>query len=209
MSYILEALKKSEQQRGSDSTPTVQTIHSASLQYTQQKKPLWPYVLAAVITLNVIALIVFFAPPRTSDKPVPQDPPAATPAAFDAQRGAVVTATTPTPATVPGNTATTPQGAAAAGTTTPQQNPEPGAFVVDLRDLPLHIQRQIPDMVFSAHVYSRNPAQRSVVINGDFMEQGDMLNARLRLEEITADGVIFDYAGTRFRSSVLTQWKID
>ncbi len=226
MSYILEALKKSEQQRGDDTTPTVHTIHSASLQYTRPKKTLWPWVmawvLAVVITLNVIALIVFFAP-ASQEAPAPRPaatpssaPPAATrdapasvkPVPQQKVDGAVANAEAATPATPPPQT-TLPVDAPATPTAPPRSNTAAqSAFIVDFHDLPPHIQREIPEMVFSAHVYSSNPAQRSVVINGNFMEQGDMLNAQLRLEEITADGVVFDFNGTRFHSSVISHWKI-
>ena len=243
MSYILEALKKSEQERGAGSSPSVQTIHSASLQYAQQKKPVWPYILAVVITLNVVALIVFFAP---AGKPLKQtDATNPTPAPLTltpiADRAATTTLDAPTqkqPSPTQSVVAKTPpaQPPAKPVTQIRQQTTAPRAdttstvsrrsednyqhsissqtrndyvSVVDVHDLPLDIQARIPDMVFSAHVYSSNPEQRSVVINGNFMEQGDMLTPRLRLDEITTDGVVFDFDGTRFRTSVLSGWKIN
>ncbi len=244
MSYILEALKKSEQERGAGESPSVQTIHSAGLQYAQQKKPLWPYILAVVITLNVIALIVFFAPATRSLKQSDAANPAPT-----ADRGGTATVAAPvqeftpsTPLATPPVTAKAPRAkppvqppaqppapprqqttAAAADKTVTtarrsEDNYQPSiskktrndyVSVVDVRDLPLDIQAGIPDMVFSAHVYSSNPQQRSVVINGNFMEQGDSLTSKLRLDEITPGGVVFDFDGVRFRTSVLSNWKID
>ena len=238
MSYILEALKKSEQERGAGETPSVQTIHSAGLQYAQQKKPLWPYMLAAVITLNVIALIVFFAPASNSVKQVNPAPVTTSPAVEQVTASTVATpiqkqAPPALPATEQASPAPTPVKAVAQPrqpTTAPQtiaaststrrseDNYQPSissqtrndyVSVVDVRDLPLDIQARIPDMVFSAHVYSSNPQQRSVVINGNFMEQGDMLTSKLRLDEITPGGVVFDFDGVRFRTSVLSNWKID
>ncbi len=242
MSYILEALKKSEQERGAGESPSVQTIHSAGLQYAQQKKPLWPYVLAVVITLNVIALIVFFAPATQSLKQ--SDAATATPAPI-ADRSVNTTLAS----AIQENTPSTPPVVAKAPVAKPpalapaqplaqplqqttarvadktvttarssEDNYQPSiskktrndyVSVVDVRDLPLDIQARIPDMVFSAHVYSSNPQQRSVVINGNFMEQGDMLTSKLRLDEITPGGVVFDFDGVRFRTSVLSNWKID
>ncbi len=239
MSYILEALKKSEQERGAGESPSVQTIHSAGLQYAQQKKPLWPYVLAVVITLNVIALIVFFAPATRSLK----QSDAAT-AAPTADRSLTTTVAAPTHEFTPSTPLATPPVATKAPPAKPpvqppaqlrqqttasaadktaatrrsEDNYQPSlskqtrndyVSVVDVRDLPLDIQARIPDMVFSAHVYSSNPQQRSVVINGNFMEQGDMLTSKLRLDEITPGGVVFDFDGVRFRTSVLSNWKID
>ena len=37
MSYILDALKKSEQERGHGSIPGVQTVHSSSINYHHEK----------------------------------------------------------------------------------------------------------------------------------------------------------------------------
>ncbi len=58
MSYILDALKKSEQERGNGNIPGVQTIHSSSLNYAN-KKVYWPYFLIAAVSLNLIAVLYF------------------------------------------------------------------------------------------------------------------------------------------------------
>ncbi len=240
MSYILEALKKSEQERGAGNSPSVQTIHSAGLQYAQPKKPVWPYILAAVITLNVIALIVFFAPsgepvdrraaintmpaspapdqtmsstpavPAAKPAPPPQPAPNQSPPAQASIEPHIRIRQTDQPA--PQAEAAPPASSHSMDNYQPaisMQTRNDYVSVVDVRDLPLDIQARIPDMVFSAHVYSSNPQQRSVVINGNFMEQGDMLTPHLRLDEITADGVVFDFDGARFRTSVLSNWKLN
>ncbi len=59
MSYILDALKKSEQERGHGSAPSVQTLHSSSLNYHSNKLQLWPYLLLAAIVINLAALMYF------------------------------------------------------------------------------------------------------------------------------------------------------
>ena len=53
MSYILDALKKSEQERGHGGIPGVQTVHSSALSYSS-KKTYWPYILIAAVTLNLL-----------------------------------------------------------------------------------------------------------------------------------------------------------
>ena len=58
MSYILDALKKSEQERGTGAIPGVQTIHSSSLNYNNQKT-YWPYILIAAVLLNLVAILYF------------------------------------------------------------------------------------------------------------------------------------------------------
>jgi hypothetical protein len=61
-------------------------------------------------------------------------------------------------------------------------------------------------MEFSAHVYSSNPMQRSIVINGRFMEEGDNLGSDLVLNEITPEGAVFDFQGYRFHQGVVSSW---
>ena len=73
-------------------------------------------------------------------------------------------------------------------------------------ELPFEVLQHIPSMEFSAHVYSSNPLQRSLVINGRFMEEGDHLASDLYLSEITADGAIFDFQGQRFHQRIVSSW---
>ena len=64
MSYILEALKKSEQERGHGGSPGIQTIHSSSLSYREHRKPLWPWLLFAILCVN-LAMLVYFVLSRS------------------------------------------------------------------------------------------------------------------------------------------------
>ena len=59
MSYILDALKKSEQERGHGNVPDVQTVHSSSLNYRNDKKAYWPYILIVAVILNLLAISYF------------------------------------------------------------------------------------------------------------------------------------------------------
>jgi len=68
MSYILDALKKSEQERGQGNIPDVQTVHSSSLNYRNEKKAYWPYFLIAAVLLNLLAIIYFITEKQTPEK---------------------------------------------------------------------------------------------------------------------------------------------
>ena len=70
MSYILDALKKSEQQRGNGKIPDVQTVHSSSLNYRDEKKAYWPYILIIAIVLNLIAIIYFIINKDSASKTI-------------------------------------------------------------------------------------------------------------------------------------------
>jgi len=58
MSYILEALQKSERKRRKDSVPDLQTIHVPEAG-KKDKRPLWPWLLVAVLIVNAFLLATF------------------------------------------------------------------------------------------------------------------------------------------------------
>ena len=73
--------------------------------------------------------------------------------------------------------------------------------------LPESIKLQLPAIIISAHIYSTNPQQRSIVINNNFMEQGEYVLDDLILYEITSNGAIFDYQGMLFNYGVVSGWQ--
>jgi len=94
------------------------------------------------------------------------------------------------------------------------KRPEPQAApandsqdIIDFHELPESIKQQIPTITISAHVYSSNPLQRSIVINNNFMEEGEYILDDLVLHEITRDGAVFNYRGTLFNYGVVSGWQ--
>ena len=69
-------------------------------------------------------------------------------------------------------------------------------------ELPVQIQREIPEMTVQLHAYSSNPGERLVYINGNRMQEGETVTPGLRLDEITPDGMIFNYKGYRFKRGI-------
>jgi len=70
-------------------------------------------------------------------------------------------------------------------------------------DLAPQIRDSIPGLSFSMLIYSKKPDQRWININGSKRREGDEISAGLKLEEITPDGAIFSYLGTRFYKGVI------
>lgn len=207
MSYILDALKKSEQDRGNGAIPGVQTVHSSSLNYHQEKRPVWPWFLVALIAINLVAVIYFIQSKDIKETVVAIQ--SETIIKTPVQEKQV--ATTPVPATVistPPAVVAIQKQAPAFETQVIQQTEtiEPIFETVDLYDLPLNVRQHIPAMEFSSHVYSTNPLLRSLVINGRFLEEGSQINSELVLIEITSDGAVFDFQGYRFSANVLSGW---
>ena len=219
MSYILDALKKSEQERGHGSVPGVQTIHSSSINYHNEKKSIWPLLLFALVFINITALVYFILTKQQSETVI---------AAQQQTYDDVIE--TPRNLITPDTVTEKPVHAVAlidAGqNSTPLQTSTPDEVITDLsvqettrveqvagtmslHDIPLNVRQHIPAMQFSAHVYSSNASIRSIIINGRFMEEGDLVTNDLILSEITSDGAIFDFQGYRFSANVLSGWDIN
>ena len=74
--------------------------------------------------------------------------------------------------------------------------------IVAMTELPLAIQQEIPRMTISGHAYSTVPKERIVGINDRLLQEGEYLSPGLRLEQITADGLVFSYKKYLFRHSL-------
>jgi len=242
MSYILDALKKSEQQRGQRAIPDVQTVHSSSLNYRDEKKTYWPYLLIAAVMLNLIAIVYFImdknnvsenntllvqnTAPNNAEKIIAVNTTQTVAPAAASEKQIISTTNTNTKLEPEKTKIDVPVTAAAVKKKTYSANDSkiitPGSSsntrvnkrpvqaqkeIIDFYDLPDSIQQQLPAIIVSAHVYSSNPIQRSIVINNNFMEEGEYVIDNLILHEITADGAIFDYEDTRFHYNVVSGWQ--
>ncbi len=102
--------------------------------------------------------------------------------------------------TVQSNTGSVP------GTTvmsTSQDNSDAHAGLPYRRQLPVDVQRSLPELTFSVHIYSADPASRRVKIGERMMREGQRITPQLRLEEIIPKGVILSYEDYRFRMNAL------
>ena len=243
MSYILDALKKSEQERGHGGIPGVQTVHSSSLNYSN-KKVIWPYILIVAVMLNLIAIIYFVMakdsavensidtagvqtdenktraiavnnnlPDTLSAEPVRQAAQAipvhsnmsanrennshlrAAPDSNGRQIGSASPVYNSTAASAPDTV------------TAKSSSRQESAETIEFYELPESIKQQLPAIIISAHVYSTNPMQRSIVVNNNFMEEGEYVIDGLILDEITPDGAIFYYNGSKFHLGVVSGWQ--
>ena len=78
-----------------------------------------------------------------------------------------------------------------------------------LEELPEYQQQSIPQMTFAGHVYSTNPDNRSVIINDYFMSEGDTVVQGIDVVEITTSGVIFSFHDSFFRMDILLDWSFE
>ncbi len=215
MSYILEALKKAQAERQLGSTPTIHApaLHGVADQPagSAARKPVLAALLAmgAVIaallalvwsksqpTPPVVAPAAAVAVPAPAPAAAPPAPAAAMPPPVAAPRIAIVAepaAAAPAPA------------AKAAPKAPPPAEPVPAATAVPdevtqtMRDLPEPIQRAIPPVAVGGYIYSKNPADRLLLIDKVLRHEGEEVAPGLLLEKLLPKSAVFNYKGYRYR----------
>ena len=208
MSYILEALKKSELERQQGNVPGLQTLPLQLQESTQSSR--WPYVIIGVLALSLVFVLGWMRPWASQ-----QSMPGIQNTAANVAESAPATAVEIRPQT--SVVAAEPYIAQRPATVESYINQktataEPSLFlgsVPHLRDMPALVLQAIPDMEFAGHVYSSNPEQRSVIINGRSMAEGETVVEGLRVEQITEKGVVFDYQNQLFQMPILQDWAFD
>lgn len=222
MSYILDALRKSDQQRRLGAVPTLAGAPLAAM--APQRPALLSLGLSALVLLMAVATAIAWLrpspaapaaiaavemkPPAVLPRPVlpvlvPAAPAVAPVPASAASLSARTLPAPPRAATrrpavvaarpVEGSTAAQGHAADDASGALAQQQP------VMNPDMPLAIRKTLPAISVAVHAYSNTPQDRLVSINGRMLREGDRLAPDLRLEQITPDGMIFSYLGYRFR----------
>ncbi|MCM2566400.1 general secretion pathway protein GspB [Janthinobacterium sp. GK] len=68
-----------------------------------------------------------------------------------------------------------------------------------MRDLPEPIQRQIPAIAIGGYIYSKNPADRLLLIDKVLRHEGEELAPGLVLEKLQPKAAIFSFKGYRYR----------
>lgn len=208
MSFILDALRKSENERRRHTPPELADVRVTP---TRQHRSPWVAVVAALLGANVILLAIFwFGWYRNSDS-VP------------ASNGERATSTA-VPKTGPGigataenlrvrnlskeaeRSRTVPSSAAQrSGNAAPVAESEPTPRRASAYgNLPTMYEAivagivSVPPLHLDIHVYSSSPAERFVFINMGKYREGDRLQEGPAVEEITASGVVMIHQGSRF-----------
>jgi len=78
-----------------------------------------------------------------------------------------------------------------------------------LHELPDYRQQSVPEMSFAGHVYSAVPSSRSVIINDVAMSEGEVIVQGLNVVEITPGGVVFSLHNELFRMDILQDWSFE
>lgn len=201
MSFILDALKKSENERQQNTPAEFATVPSRP---DAPAAPRWLWILGALLAVNAIALLAMsmrgdgtaapavtvpapgVLPPAATDDARPQA------ASFEERLSAARDSAAARP--VPPADAVTDAAAAPVRMPAPASNP----FLPSLAELRLDGTLDVPDLHIDIHVYSDSPADRFVFINMNKYREKDRLAEGPVVREIRADGVVLEHRGTRF-----------
>ncbi|NIP15680.1 MAG: GspB domain-containing protein [Pseudomonadales bacterium] len=217
MSYILDALKKSE----AENDPAT----AASLALTQQRESARNRTIAALVVVALLAnaavlLWIFRPDPGAWQEPTRQSPAAGEPT-IDPVAASVPEARPARPAEASRPEAGISSEVAAAEVATvdvadavdappesaPQAtSPPPARIRTQLADLPDDPKSRFPGLAFSTHVYAEDAVLRAVVANGTRLQEGDRLND-VTVEEITEDGVILAFENYLVEIPVIESWQ--
>lgn len=221
MSYILDALKKSESQRNANRIPTVSSAQSVPIEHAHSTRmPLLALALAACALAAAAAWWLFArdAQPRAAAvanaAPDVRTPPAE--ATEPASSGRAASETMPrlrlatslpaareTRAAVraeaksspPAPGATSPREPAASAPVAP--TPAKGEIVA-FANLPAGIRQALPPLSISGFAAGDSGAAM-IVVDDKLLREGDEAAPGLRVEKILPDGAEFSFKGYRFR----------
>lgn len=68
--------------------------------------------------------------------------------------------------------------------------------------MPPELMKQVLAVPIAAHVYSSQPAERMVIIEGRAVREGDTLASGMTIEQITPSGIAVSYKGYRANKPV-------
>lgn len=198
MSFILDALRKSDKKRQESTAPGLDTVHEPA-PAADRSRPLWSYLLVAVLLLNVGLLVWFFsAEPRApvADVNIVQQQPA-----IEAVAPLPVVKSPPPTVKPPVPQVVTSEPLRQTNQSVPPEpnRPPTERSVYALSELPVAVQRRIPALHMSLHAYGNEAGFAGMVrVNEQILRAGSELEGNLLLEEIRADGAVFRFEGYRF-----------
>ncbi len=202
MSYILDALKKSEQQRAGNQ-PAVAVVH-VPLSPAPARSVLLPVGWGLMTLVGLLLLGGWWlASPGVPAAPMAEQP-LTQPAVPEpvSMAPAPVMITTRLPETlVPVSVTPAAETAAPAASVMAEPQPaepqaEPVPARVETRRLPpLEALRRIPALMINSHIYSPLADKRSVTINNRAWREGEPLAEGIVLQEITPQGIVLDVDG--------------
>jgi len=204
MSFILDALKKSETERQRQNAPGFADVPDGA---DPPRAPRWLWILGGLLAVNLIVLSgVMLRPdprPKTdataTNEAIPSDGQLEREASFSEM---VKQAKNTQPPQMAGVTEERPAGDTPVAEASPALNLKPPATVTEsyatFNELRANGTLVLPDLHLDIHVYSNQPAERFVFVNmSKYREQARLAEGPL-VKEITPEGVILEHLGNGF-----------
>ncbi|HXA35890.1 MAG TPA: general secretion pathway protein GspB [Steroidobacteraceae bacterium] len=227
MSFILDALKKSELERQRQSAPG---LIDARTTQRRNRLPLWAAVLGALLGVNLLVLTFVLtrktapaahvvrpaaavptpvAAPETDaapDSAKPFSPLDAAPVYAPEIPVAPLLSSNPAPSSL---TRAAASGEAATGGThharradpllsDQEANAETQEVLPSISEISLSGSQALPELHLDVHVYATKPSERFVYVNMRKYHEGAALQEGPTVERIRRDGVVLNYQGLRF-----------
>jgi len=209
MSFILDALKKSESDRQGKNRPESAYIPTGAEDSSPSR---WLLFVGVLLLINVVVLMIVFLKPEQASTDIETLPIVKTEEAkeTDSFRDLVASARDREPDSAPpvsgpsGNSEpkeVTPRPverkSAPAATPTPQ--PSTSAFAYKtFNEVRANGTVQLPDLHLDLHVYNSAPSERFIFINMNKYGEKATLSEGPLVTEIVPEGVILEHLGTRF-----------
>ena len=187
MSYILDALKKSEQQRQAqlpESDLAINDISKTIVSETVQGGSSAPANGILLMTSFAAVVVVFLVIWNMAgdDVPARNVAPVVGPSAFTSEEPAKSAQSVQLePKSAPAVIANT--------TLAPQED----IVVVDIFAADPVASQGIPVIEISSHIYSSLPEKRSIVVNNQRLQEGDGIAPGITIERITPKGMVIRY----------------
>lgn len=207
MSYILDALRKADAQRERDPARGIHAQGSAMAAAEPAAPRTRTWLWAGLAVGGVAAAVaawqlmpaptpapapVVAAPPAPPPVPVPARPAPAPPPPAPAT---AVLPPPPEPLPVAPPKAAPPKAAAPVVAAASAPSAE---RVIPQAELPPEVLRELPKLAFTGGVYSDNPAQRMLIVNGQVVNEGADLGQGVVLEQIRAKTAVLRFRGYRY-----------
>jgi len=203
MSFILDALRKSDHERQKNAVPNINQIPSA---VKRTKTPRWIVYLMGVLAMCALILgwgwmktLNSINVPATRTESV-RATASASPSNSGSIRSLALEARTATDSAqttfLAGDIQVEPP-VSAVRMEPPETLPSSVVYAPSLSEL-LATGSNLPNLQLELHVFSPNPTERFVFINSSRYGEGDILQEGPQVIAITIDGVILSYAGQNF-----------
>jgi|GEM_PF-6787997 len=229
MSYILDALKKSEEQRNNGKV-VPPSFHTQPRPYKKTKYYFFPITIALMLVLVLIASIYFFGnrneiklPGAFTETTIDQGPTADTP-------GNIVTEKESLQSELINSDIQTVQNPALKRLEKKQINDDPfndkftrfnkqsidqssiriksapEKNIVNLYESPSHLKHQIPTLDYSSHWHDPISKNSVIIINNTSYKEGSWINKQIKVEKILQDETIFIIGRDKFKLNSLQNW---